>query len=228
MKPVKRYRNGNLILDIYNDENPGNPREYSDNFGVIVYKHRQYNLGDVEIKGDVCEFLMELMEFKETRVEWWYRRYGSPGNELLQALLAEFSKHHIWMPIFLYDHGGISLSTTSFIGKAHHAEWDSGMCGFIYVTSKKAKEEFPNDLDYASKALNLLNEEFETFKEYAEGEVYGFILYEEQKCDLGHRHLVEKDACWGFYGYDHQKSGLIDTACSENDLKFEDFVEERV
>lgn len=45
------------------------------------------------------------------------------------------------LPLFLYDHSGISMSTGSFLGRAPHARWDSGQVGFIYMDKKTAMAE---------------------------------------------------------------------------------------
>jgi len=44
-------------------------------------------------------------------------------------------------PLHLYDHSGLSMSTSSFIGRASHAEWDSGCVGFIYMEKETALKE---------------------------------------------------------------------------------------
>lgn len=37
------------------------------------------------------------------------------------------------MPLYFYEHSGCSISTRSFVGRAHHAQWDSGQVGYIYL-----------------------------------------------------------------------------------------------
>lgn len=37
------------------------------------------------------------------------------------------------MPLHFYEHSGCSISTSSFVGRAHHAQWDSGQVGYIYL-----------------------------------------------------------------------------------------------
>ena len=50
----------------------------------------------------------------------------------LKELLSE-QKDIVILPLFLYDHSGLSMSTGSFMGRAVHAEWDSGQVGYIYA-----------------------------------------------------------------------------------------------
>lgn len=58
-------------------------------------------------------------------------------GELLQLA----SDHVAILPLYLYDHGGITMSTGSFVGRAPHADWDSGQVGFIYLDKETAMKE---------------------------------------------------------------------------------------
>ena len=64
----------------------------------------------------------------------------------LLAMCDESNKVAI-LPLWLYDHSGLALSTASFLGRAQHAEWDSGQVGFIYMAKDTAIKELgiPNN-----------------------------------------------------------------------------------
>lgn len=51
------------------------------------------------------------------------------------------------LPLFLYDHSMQSIRCESFVGRAHHAEWDSGLVGYIYMTKEQAMKELCNTND---------------------------------------------------------------------------------
>ena len=90
----------------------------------------------------------------------------------LKTLIAEQEDIAI-LPLFLYDHSVQSISTASFIGRAQHAEWDSGQVGYIYADRKAILENFGAvNTEIREKAENLLRTE--------DGE--------------------EIDSCWGFLG----------------------------
>ena len=55
------------------------------------------------------------------------------------------------LPLYLYDHSGLAMSTGSFVGRAHHAEWDSGQVGFIYMD----KETAMKNLSLAADTLHI-------------------------------------------------------------------------
>jgi hypothetical protein len=54
----------------------------------------------------------------------------------------------------------------------------------------------------------------ELYGQWAWGDVYGYTCEDENGEDVGH-------GCWGFYGSDHDKSGLLESAQSEIDCHLE-------
>ena len=50
---------------------------------------------------------------------------------------------------------------------------------------------------------------------WAWGDVYGYVITKPNECEHCHHDEPEEvDPCWGFYGDDHEKSGLLDQARS--------------
>ena len=106
----------------------------------------------------------------------------------LQAL--ESDKSLICLPIYLYDHSGITINTTGFT-----CRWDSGQVGVIYCTKETAVKEFGKTLcteKVKAKALKRLEGEIEVLDTYLTGEAYGYRVLDH----LGQ----EVHSCWGFYG----------------------------
>jgi len=100
--------------------------------------------------------------------------------------LVELAKqHNVILPVYLYDHSGLTINTTGF-----SCPWDSGQLGWIYATHRDIKEEYgevtPETL---TKAESLLQSEIEEYDLYLTGQCYGFKLYE------GHNEI---NSCWGF------------------------------
>ena len=111
------------------------------------------------------------------------------GNKDLYTLASE---KNIILPLNLYDHGGISMSVSSFLGRAQHAEWDSGQVGWIFATPQEIQKEYGTlAKESYEKAEDLLRSEVETYDYYLTGQCYGFRLYENGE---------ETDNCWGFLG----------------------------
>lgn len=74
-----------------------------------------------------------------------------------------------YLPLYLYDHGGITMSTGGF-----SCPFDSGQVGFIYCTEEKAKKE---GIDTAN-VERILKGEVNTYDQYLRGEVYQVIAYD--------------------------------------------------
>ncbi len=109
----------------------------------------------------------------------------------LKELLSE-REDIVILPLYLYDHSIQSISTGSFIGRAQHAEWDSGQVGYIYADRDAILKAYASiDLDSVQKAAEVLEAETEAYDMYLRGECYGFRLYEDG---------AEVDSCWGFLG----------------------------
>lgn len=97
------------------------------------------------------------------------------------------------LPLYLYDHGGLTMNTGGF-----SCPWDSGQVGIIWA--KKGAEGLEND-----RILDVMRQEVKTYDDYLTGNVYGYNI------------PALDDSCWGYYGYDHEKSGLLEAARGEID-----------
>ena len=145
-----------FTIKIEQDDDSQNPREW-DNLGTMVCWHNGYNLGDKHDFDSPSDFRDEI----------------NKDNAII-------------LPLFLYDHSGITMSTSSF-----SCPWDSGQVGYIYVTLKDVRKEYGvKRITKAirQKATNLLISEVETFDQYLTGDVYGYMVEETG------------DSCWGYFG----------------------------
>jgi hypothetical protein len=145
-----------------------NPREW-DNIGTMVCWHPDYLLGDEQITRDQEVIQNEINEIIE-------------GGAVI-------------MPLYLMDHSGISMSTSSGMFKAFDAEgWDWGQVGFIYASYAKLKNEFTStsEGDLINKGEKTLTAEVEVYDSYLQGEIYGYVIE-----DKDGEHL---DSCWGYVG----------------------------
>lgn len=155
-------------VEIQPDLDPENPRnEWWDNFGTMVCFHRRYDLGD--------EHNLSVEEAKKLA-----------GR-----------KDVISLPLYLYDHSGITMRTSPF-----SCPWDSGQVGFIYVTLEKVRKEYGVkrvSKELRQKVKNILSGEVETYDQYLTGDVWGYDV--TVKDQAGNE--VASDSCWGFYGLDY-------------------------
>lgn len=164
-----------LKIRIVNDIDACNPREEWDNLGTMVCFHRRYELGDKN-------------------------EFNSP--EEFKNFLKREEKNIVVLPLYLYDHSGITMKTSPF-----SCNWDSGQVGCIFVKKEKVREWYGVKTitkKVREKVIEHLNSEVKTYDNYLTGEVYGYIIEDNNGENLY--------SCYGFYGYNHEESGLLEYA----------------
>lgn len=175
MEPLRTeiLDNGNTVR-IMIDNDPQDPRDW-DNLGRIASWHRRYSFDERD---------HETLE-------------GFDSQEFTKWLE---STNAIYLPLYLYDHSTLAISTQSWIGRAQHAEWDSGQIGYIFVSLEEVREE--HDWTRVSRKRREqiekhLTAEVETLNQALTGTVLGY--------DVKDRDGEAVDSCWGFYGYSVEK-----------------------
>lgn len=106
-------------------------------------------------------------------------------SELIE--LTEKMTGMVILPLYLYDHSGITMNTCGF-----SCPWDSGQVGWIYADSDMMKKEYGEiSPETIERAKNLLISEVSEYDYYLTGQCYGFKLFKGD---------AEIDSCWGFLG----------------------------
>ncbi len=190
------------------DELYESPREW-DNLGTMVCSHPNYELGDVDLKGDspLADWLSDmLVEFELGRVDKHgsYTEHWMRFVDDLEQLQTLEDINKAWsllatkitvLPLYLYDHSGLTMSTSYTY--PYNDRWDAGQVGFIYVSYEKMKKEFGWKYmtgKRISKTLDYLRSEVDVYDQYLTGDVWGYIVENDAGDSL--------DSCWGFYGRD--------------------------
>lgn len=159
-------------IKIEPDTYPENPREIADDTVMVCFCKR-YSLGD-EHDYDMKDYY-----------SW---------DELKQAIVKN-ENPAVCLPLYLYDHSGITISTTPFGDR-----WDSGQVGWIF----KRREDVLKD--YGVKRIskkviesitNGLIGEVELYDQYLTGNIYMFTIYDNEGD-------VESCGSW-FYGFEECK-----------------------
>lgn len=156
------YRFGRYTVEVRTDESPQghNPRDWS-NVGVMTCFHRRYKLGD-ENKRWTIEDLKRFIEDPNT----------------------------ISLPLYLYDHSGITMSTKPF-----SCRWDSGQVGYIWTTVERARKEYGDALpekELRETVLKVMQQEVETYDAFIRGDVFWYVVKDENGDVV--------DSCGGFVG----------------------------
>lgn len=182
---------GSYKVRVTVDEEALDPREDFDNAGMMACWHSRYNLGDEQPKCSPEDYLLRMMQDRELNLHGkWV-----PDEVKEQDLKAYIEKHFLVLPLYLYDHSGLSMQVTPF-----QCLFDSGKVGFIYV-------------DRESKAYDNLREgliaEVQVYSQYLQGDVWQYVIEDSSG------NVV--NSCCGFYGFDacvsearHIASGYVD------------------
>lgn len=210
-------------LEVLNDDYPGSPREW-DNLCTMVCWHRDYVLGDKHNFDNPDEFMQHL--YLDVTSKHWCDNHESDDWRDVYKELQETNLVLI-KPINMYDHSGITVSTSS--GYPYNDRWDSGCVGFIYITKKRLFEKCIDVTEetWKERADQYIEGEMETYDQYLRGDVYGFRLtkkiMQQQKCPhcgeviQEYEEEVEEDSCWEFYGDCLEENGILDNL---GDLEF--------
>jgi len=147
-----------------------------DNLGTMVCWHDRYKLGDEQPK-------------------------GSP-----QGWREELTEPVIILPLYLYDHSGITMSTGAF-----SCPWDSGQVGYIYITLEDVRKEYKVKRvspQLRKRVEGYLRNEVETYDMYLRGDVWGYQT--EELCGECGQEKDVVDSCWGFFGDDTSKDAIAE------------------
>ena len=116
-------------LKVEYDDTPINPRTDYDNFGKMVCWHSRYDLGDKHDFSEPREFLKHLIDADNDSLD------DLSINELKE--LAD--KNNIIMPLYLYDHSGLTISCSH--SYPYNDRWDAGQVGWIYASYDDIQKE---------------------------------------------------------------------------------------
>ncbi len=188
-----------LKVQLVADPDADSPRKW-DNLGVMVGAHRRYEIGDEDGIKKSVEFIRE--RFNDERLE----KMGFDETNVAsveQALL--LTGKVILLPLYLYDHSGLALSTNPF-----SCPFDSGKVGYIWVSKARVMAEYGGDWltkEATERARNCLIGEVETYHQYLSGDVWGFRVLDQDGDEV--------DSCWGFYGDDPMTNGMTGNLSDE-------------
>lgn len=183
------------VIKLIRDTGAINPRDKDFDEGIISHMvcfHKRYDLGDKN-------------EHESDEFNGW--------DDIKQHLTKKHDAFII-LPLYLYDHSGITMRTYSF-----NDHWDAGQVGFIYITKEAIKKNMgrPNPTNknpHAFTSIKHINKadqeritksligEVQVYDDYLTGNVCGFIVEDEEgEC---------VDSCWGYYGREGVKDAIAE------------------
>ena len=134
------------------------------NLSLIIGFHKRYHIGDRH-------------DIRADHYDGW--------DSMQKALVRKYNVVVIH-PLYMYDHGGVSLSTTPF-----NCPWDSGQVGFVVVTRESMMESGHKRATKKVKEWlsEIIHSEIEEYNAYLNGEMWE-VTYEcgETECVYGDIH----------------------------------------
>ena len=213
-------------IKIVQDDDPANPIKEFDTLGTMACWHRKYDLGHeqiTDIDEFLLGLAREVDPDIDDKILYWedgpgwtrlvnqehiacnhkkdelsaYTGASNRCDRVKRDLVWRIiDKNYIYLSLYLYDHSGITMSTSSF-----SCPWDSGQVGYIYISKADARKEFSwkkltkKRVEEVEKCLKSV---VETYDMWLTGDVWGYEIYGPDDDED-----FPQDSCWGFYGYDY-------------------------
>lgn len=211
---VETLKHKGYDINVYQDECSESPREW-DNLGTMICSHGKYVLGDEKLENygrsfeeDFYQYIQEkysIVDFddEQTFLDNCSGELTEKGDKKGKQWV---DKNIIVLRLYLYDHSNITMKTSPF-----SCQWDSGQVGYIYVDYATIKKEYgvkKVTKKLIEKVKNLLNSEVKIYDDYIKGSIYGYMIEDEEGNETD-------GCCWGFYGYEWEKNGLLEQAKEE-------------
>lgn len=173
---IESFTHANRTVTIYLDPEPFNPLTECDILTTLACWHRRARLGNRQIEGQSADDLKAKCEFE--------------GDPILAIL-----------PLYIYEHSGITMSTGSF---SDH--WDSGQVGWGYVTRSRAEAMGcvgPRFDRVNGETVQVGEWDVASWEKAIEGDVKAYDSFLTGEC-YGYKVTGidgdEIDSCWGFLG----------------------------
>lgn len=191
-------------IAIGEDEFAEDPRKDCTPAGTMCCEHRHYTLGD----GGVELLRESLRDYVELE--------GDEDDQQLVDLAEKAG--YIILPLYLFDHSGLTISTSSSrFRAADPAGWDWGMLGIIFMSPKRMQEEGMDE----ETAIKCMNGEVEEYDQFLRGDVW-FYQIEDDGGEI-------VDSLSGIYGYDYAEeqakecvdSMLAGVICEQEELQLQ-------
>ena len=167
-------------LSIYHDDCPESPREWS-NLGYFITKDSNY------LSPDKHEQLEEIVISTGDDAKDAEDHMDRIKEEVLEIMDEKVLAIY---PVVKYEHSGVCYS----LGIKHGFDYSNN--GFYIVTDESIKECGTEIQDLE----RVISQEIKTYNSYANGEVYGFTLYDKDG--------EVEDSCSGFYSLEDVRDAL--------------------
>jgi hypothetical protein len=173
---IKSFQFEDKVVEIVIDPDPDNPRDWC-NEGVLWAWSGRYRIGDGDVERQGITY------YKDDFARHKFKNYNAVATEIYKQ-----TKAIIVLPVYLYVHSGMCLSTSPF-----SCPFDSGQVGVIWMPRGWLEQVGYKRLTkrVIKQAEDILDSEIKALDAYLQGAVYGWRVYTNGE-------LV--DYCSGYYG----------------------------
>lgn len=143
------YKGYEILIE--QDDNPINPRMENANLGIMLCKHRRYNLGD-----DV----------------------NANKDEVLNMLAGKI-KDVVVLPLYLLDHSGITMNTTGFSCPWDSGMVGCIYADYNKIRSWYGVKKVTKNL--IEKVKDMFRSEVKAYDDYISGNVYCYTILKDNE-----------------------------------------------
>lgn len=191
---------GGYTVEIHYDEDVANPlKEYDQQPILVLHRKAEGHFGwsnDREWSSRLNIALDTLAASRVTK-----QLYGERGAlAVIARWLRVFHDVAAVLSVGAGEHSGTWVYLGEGASFGDPGGWDSGWIGWLLVTQQMLGEWGHVTPVPQERAQEMLEAEFETFRQWVAGEVYGYVVEHED-------HEVEDNSCWGFFGSDSYAEG---------------------
>ena len=163
------YEYEGINIELWQEEDPENPRDWEENLGIFALFHGKYTLA----------YEWELVSRRALQEDC--RSWGDVINTIKREQKKAKDPVVAWLPVKMYDHSGVWLSDTIERGW-FHASWDSGQVGFIFVTRSQVHKLLGwkrLSAAHINKLWDALRQEIKVYGAWLNGDNYGYTVGED-------------------------------------------------
>lgn len=208
-------------LWIQTDTEPCHPRNDCINMDIMFCLHPRYTLGDERPETTFTEFweniAAECMPAADL-VKSYLKNKSITDNRI--ADIQNLTKDHlVYLPIWLYDHSGISISCGERTYPYNDA-FDSSLLGYIVMFKTTAIRDIGyKETEWKQKATEYMRHIIERYNQYLNDEIYAYTMYKRemenpviknQPNNTLESDWDEIESCSNFYGADLLSNGILD------------------
>ena len=204
MEIYKKYLDNNSgnTIKIFYDELPENPFIDLNDPIKFYFCHRNYEISEKDYNFTsyddlIIKMINDILPGIYNKFKFVEDCYNGIIND---KLFDYFNKFAYILPVYMYDHSGITINTIPFSCK-----FDSGKVGYIVLLKKHLKDyskTLPKKaLEKSEKACKILKDYITCIDDYITGNCYGFHV------ENSDGEII--DSCYGFLG-DCSTNGIFE------------------